>query len=266
MTDAIVITPESSVVEILVPGLPGPPGPPGPTGAQGVQGPNGQVGSVGPMGLQGPPGGFVIAGVVDAPNLLPAVPDASVDGQVWLVGTDTYTVYYYNVDTWMTLDIVTGPEGPAGLPGPIGPQGLQGAVGPTGAQGPVGPTGAPGGMDDLVQSAWLDASMLLAAPWQVVPGSSMFYITDPFGRCSLMGEISYPGGNPRDGTLIMACPPGTAPQFQSLAAFAIEDVIPARTYRVDINMDGNIYLRFPAMNTTGQLFLDSVTWMGPQEA
>jgi len=213
--------------------------------------------------LQGPPGGFVIAAVVPDPSFLPAVPDASQTGMVWLVGTVTYQVYYYDATAgWVTLDIAEGPQGPPGVQGPMGPQGVQGAVGPTGEQGPVGATGATGGMDQLVKPVWHDASSLLISPWKPVPSiqQGVRYLIDAWGRCQLSGEIFYPGGDFNEGVPIMQCPPGTTPT-QNWVLPAIEDVIPARVYRVDIRTDGNIYLQFPLLNTTGQLFLDSLSWM-----
>ena len=166
MTDAIVITPENDVIEILTPGLPGPPGQPGPQGPGGVQGPTGPAGPVGPSGPQGPPGGFVVAAVVPDVSHLPAAPTSAQAGQVWLVGTTSYVVYWWNGTAWQTLNMAAGPQGPPGPAGPTGPAGPQGAVGPTGAQGPVGATGATGGMDQLLPASWQDASSLLVTPWK----------------------------------------------------------------------------------------------------
>jgi hypothetical protein len=90
-------------------------------------------------------------------------------------------------------------------------------------------------------------------------GTTISYLVDTWGRCQLRGEISYPGGNPVDGVAIMACPPGTTPT-QTIALPAIEDSMPARVYRVEVNANGTIYLRYPSMNTTGQLFLDNLSW------
>jgi len=86
MSNATVDPAATDVIEILVPALPGPPGPPGPQGQGGLQGPTGPAGPTGPLGLQGPPGGFTIAAVVPDTTYLPAVPDASQAGMVWLVG------------------------------------------------------------------------------------------------------------------------------------------------------------------------------------
>lgn len=50
----------------------------------------------------------------------------------------------------VTIDVATGPtgpagpEGPPGEQGPTGEQGLQGEQGPPGEQGPTGPQGPPG--------------------------------------------------------------------------------------------------------------------------
>jgi hypothetical protein len=115
-------------------------------------------------------------------------------------------------------------------------------------------------MGQLVRPIWSDASTLLVSPWQVLAGSNVDYLVDAWGRVQLRGEVFFSGGNPQDGSIIMACPTGTTPTQKAVVP-AVEDVIPARTYRVEIGTDGNIRLRFPAMNTTGQLFLDSVTWM-----
>lgn len=263
MTSALVTTTEDNVVEILVPGLPGPPGPPGPTGPGGVQGNPGPPGPTGNTGVQGPPGGFVIAAVVTDPSYLPAVPTADQMGMVWLVGTTSYVVYYYDpVAHWITLSIASGPQGPPGTAGPPGTPGLQGAVGPVGPAGAVGPVGAPGGMQDLVPPSWNDLTPYITAPWEPVPGSDVLYLVDAWGRCQLAGEIFYPKANPPDGSQMLQCPPLTSPSNPA-TVLAVEDVIPARYYRVDILSTGSIELRFPALNTTGQVFLDSVSWMTP---
>lgn len=258
MSSPIITSPAPDVIEILTPGLPGPSGPPGPQGPGGVQGPTGPAGPVGAPGVPGPPGGFVITGVVPDPGQLPASPTP---GEVWLVGTSSYVVYYFDsISGWMTLNIATGPQGPAGPAGPTGTSGSQGIQGPTGAQGPVGPAGPTGSMNDLVAPVWHDGSSLLVTPWAELAGSKVNYLTDAWGRCQLSGEVYYQGGNPPNSSIVMACPPGTTPT-QTLTVIAVEDVIPARFYRLDIGTDGNIRLRFPLSNTTGQLFLDSVSWM-----
>jgi len=259
MSDATVTTPEIDVIEIVTPGLPGPPGQPGPRGPGGVQGPTGPAGPVGPSGPQGPPGGFVVAAVVPDVSHLPAAPTSAQAGQVWLVGTTSYVVYWWNGTAWQTLNMAAGPQGPPGPAGPTGPAGPQGAVGPTGAQGPVGATGATGGMDQLLPASWQDASSLLVTPWKALPGSLISYSLDGFGRCQLRGEVYFQGGNPGDASIIMTCPPGTTPT-QNATLAAIEDVIPTRVYRVDVRTDGNIVLRFPVPQSTGQLFLDSLIW------
>lgn len=259
MTDAIVITPETDVIEILTPGLPGPPGMPGPRGPGGVQGPAGPTGPVGPVGFHGPPGGFVVAAVVPDTSHLPATPTTAQSGQVWLVGTTTYVVYWYNGTAWQTLNVVAGPQGPPGSTGAAGTAGPQGVVGPTGAQGPVGPTGATGGMAQLFPPTWANASSLLVTPWKVVTNSLVSYYIDGFGRCQLRGEVFFQGGNPGDASIIMTCPPNSTPK-QNATLYAVEDVIPTRVYRVDVRTDGNIVLRFPVTYSTGQLFLDSLSW------
>lgn len=259
-----VVTPTTSIVEILTPGLPGPGGPPGPRGPGGVQGASGPSGPIGPAGPQGPPGGFMIAGTVADNSYLPAVPTSEQIGMVWLVGTPPtvpYVVWFYDsIQGWMTLDLAVGPQGIPGPTGPTGPQGIQGPTGPQGAQGPVGPQGVPGGMGNLIAPAWQDLTPNLAAPWKAVPGSSVQFLVDAWGRCQLAGEVFYPGANPRDGSIILQCPAGTSPAV-NVTVVAVEDVIPARFYRIDIGSDGNIRLRFALTSTTGQVFLDSVSWI-----
>lgn len=258
MSDPLIL---SDVVEIVVPGLPGPPGQPGPMGAGGVQGPTGPAGPTGPTGYQGPPGGFVIAGVVPDISHLPATPAPAQAGMVWLVGTTSYTVHFYDpVAGWMTLNIAAGPQGPTGPAGPTGTQGSQGATGPQGEQGPVGPSGTSGDMGNLVAPAWQDVSMRVQVPWQIVPGSQVRAMIDPWGRCQLGGEIFYPGGSPPDDSIMMVCPVGTIPS-QNVTLVVVEDVNPARFYRVDIKTDGMIHLRYPVSQTTGQIFLDSLSWV-----
>ena len=261
MTDALVTTPTESVMEILVPGLPGPPGPPGPGGPGGVQGPPGPDGPPGPLGPQGPPGGFTIAAVVTDISYLPAVPTDDQAGMVWLVGTLSYLVYYYDAITgWLVLDMASGPQGPPGPPGSAGDPGVQGEVGPIGPQGDVGPAGPPGNVDDANPPSWQDLTPYIANPWAAVPGSSVRYLIDAWGRCQLAGEIFYPDGSPPDGSVMLQCPPLTSPS-NTVTMMAVEDVVPARYYRVDVNSSGFIELRFPILHTTGQVFLDSVSWM-----
>jgi len=114
-------------------------------------------------------------------------------------------------------------------------------------------------MDQLLPASWQDASSLLVTPWKALPGSLISYSLDGFGRCQLRGEVYFQGGNPGDASIIMTCPPGTTPT-QNATLAAIEDVIPTRVYRVDVRTDGNIVLRFPVPQSTGQLFLDSLIW------
>jgi hypothetical protein len=268
MTSTLDYSTSDQVVEILVPGMPGPPGPPGPTGAEGIQGNAGPPGQVGPPGPVGPPGGFFIAAVVTDPSYLPAVPYPAQIGMVWLVGpqlmpdgvTMSYVVYYYDpVAGWITLDMAAGPMGPPGVPGPQGNDGSQGAVGPAGPQGTVGPVGPPGGMQDLLPPSWNDLTPFINAPWEPVPGSNVQYLLDTWGRCQLAGEIFLPGGNPGDGSAMLQCPPLTTPT-STVTVLAVEDVIPARYYRVDVNSAGYVELRFPNLYTTGQVFLDTIAW------
>ena len=255
MSDITVTGPTTEVIEITIPGAPGPPGQPGPQGAGGVQGPTGPAGPIGPTGFHGPPGGFTVAAVVPDTSHLPAAPTPAQAGMVWLVGTTRYVVYWWNGTAWQTLNIAAGPQGPTGLTGPTGPAGPQGVVGPTGAQGPVGSTGPAGATPTSPLWQPLPA---LTSPWAVVAGSTCQYLSDAWGRVQLRGEVYYPGANPPDLSIITTCPVG-APTHNT-TQFAVEDVIPTRVYRVDVHTDGNIYLRFPALNTTGQLFLDTISW------
>jgi hypothetical protein len=261
MTDAVT-TPTENLIEILVPGLPGPPGPPGPQGAGGVQGPTGPQGPLGPLGPQGQPGGFVIAAVVADESYLPSVPPPENSGMVWLVGTPPVVWFYDSVQGWITLDVAVGPQGLQGDTGLGGVQGDQGATGPTGAQGPVGPTGPSGGMGDLNAPAWYDLTPFINSPWTVVPGSTVQYLVDAWGRCQLAGEIYLPNGNPTDGLVMLQCPTGTTPA-NPVTVSAVEDVTPARFYRVDIGIDGTIRIRFPITYSSGQVFLDSISWIAP---
>lgn len=258
---AVVNTTDTGVIEILTPGLPGPPGQPGPEGAQGVMGPPGPAGATGPTGPQGPPGGFVIAGVVTNTSYLPATPAPQDLGKVWLVGTTSYVVHFYDATTgWQVLNIAAGPPGPPGPPGAAGTQGQQGPQGPSGAQGNTGMQGAPGDMTTLVPPAWQDFTANLVNPWKPVPGSSVEYMIDAWGRCQLRGEIYFSGGDPSDLSIMATCPPTTTPN-ETVTLLAVEDVTPARGYRVDVGPDGNIRLRFPLLNSTGKLFLDSLSWV-----
>jgi hypothetical protein len=182
---------------------------------------------------------------------------------VWLVGTTSYIVHFYDpVAHWMTLNIAAGPQGPSGPAGPPGAAGGQGAVGPTGAQGLTGPQGPPGGVEQLISFApqWQDVINNVVPPWKAVANSPVLFMSNAFGRCQLSGEVFYPGGNPPDGSIIMQVPSGALPTSNSVFS-AIEDVTPARVYRVDVQTDGNVVLRFPAKNTSGQLFLDNLAWI-----
>jgi hypothetical protein len=117
-------------------------------------------------------------------------------------------------------------------------------------------------MQDLIPPTWNDLTPYLISPWQVVSHSTIQYLIDAWGRIQLAGEIFYPGGNPPDGSQMIQCPPTTIPP-NPVTVMAVEDVIPARYYRLDITSAGSIELRFPLLNTTGQVFLDSVTWCVP---
>jgi hypothetical protein len=170
--------------------------------------------------------------------------------------TETYQTWFYDpVAGWQQLEIVAGPQGPPGAAGATGAIGGQGVVGPTGAQGPVGATGPAG--TTPASPTWQPLTLL--APWVAVTNSIISYMLDAWGRIRLRGEVYYPNGNPPDLSPIANCPSGTVPK-QTTTLAVIEDVIPARVYRVDVNTDGKIYLRFPALNTTGQLFLDGISW------
>jgi hypothetical protein len=114
-------------------------------------------------------------------------------------------------------------------------------------------------MQDLIPPSWNDLTPYINAPWTPVPGSDLNYLIDTWGRCQLAGEIYYPNGNPPDGSSMIQCPPLTLPS-NPVTVMAVEDVIPARYYRVDILPSGSIELRFPASHTTGQIFLDSISW------
>jgi hypothetical protein len=83
---------------------------------------------------------------------------------------------------------------------------------------------------------------------------------DTWGRVQLKGELYYPNGSPPDGSVMLQCPTNTHPS-QTFTLIATEDVTPARFYRVDVMPDGTVRLKFPLRNTTGQIFLDGLTWV-----
>jgi len=257
MSDITTTGPTSEVIEITIPGAPGPPGQPGPQGAGGVQGPTGAAGPPGPTGPVGPPGGFTIAGTGPDTSYLPAQPAPGQEGMVWLIGTTSFQVYWWNGSAWEVLNLGAGPQGPTGPAGSTGAAGPQGVVGPTGAQGPVGATGAAGANPPTPQ--W-QALPEIESPWTEMPGSTCQFLYDGWGRVQLRGEVYFPGGNPPDMSLITMCPSNAGPPTETTTCFAVEDVVPARVYRVEVNADGRILLRFPALNTTGNLFLDTVSW------
>lgn len=160
-------------------GIQGPAGPQGttgeigPAGPTGPQGPKGDDGPVGPQGAQGQPGiACVIVGSFGAsktPNDLPAnglipanwdgpgnppadyqmrpgesliytqVPKSNpLYGHVFEYVPDSVSLF--DLNNWVDLGDVVGPQGP------IGPQGTTGEVGPTGPAGPQGPKGDDGGV------------------------------------------------------------------------------------------------------------------------
>jgi hypothetical protein len=180
MSDVTINSPAPDVIEILTPGLPGPPGPPGPAGAEGFQGISGVAGPVGPVGPQGPPGGFVVAAVVPDNTYLPNTPTEAQAGMVWLVGTSSYIVYWYNTQAgWQILNMAAGPQGPPGPAGNTGQTGSQGVRGPAGGSGPTGQQGPPGPAGPV-------------GP----PGS--FPLTDPVSGASLFiqnGALIFKGGS-----------------------------------------------------------------------
>ena len=170
-------------------GIAGPQGPQGttgevgPKGDTGPQGPQGIQGVKGDQGIQGSPGAScVIVGSFGASKtpadlpltgFIPANWDApgnpSADYQMKVgealiytdcpVGTPNYGHVYeyvpdsvsaFDLNNWVDLGDIVGPQGPAGPQGAQGPQGATGGVGPQGpkgddgAAGPQGPQGNPG--------------------------------------------------------------------------------------------------------------------------
>lgn len=153
----------------------------GPTGPTGPQGPKGDDGPVGPQGAQGQPGiACVIVGSFGAsktPNDLPAnglipanwdgpgnppadyqmrpgesliytqVPKSNpLYGHVFEYVPDSVSLF--DLNNWVDLGDVVGPQGPTGpqgTTGEVGPTGPTGPQGPKGDDGPVGPQGAQGG-------------------------------------------------------------------------------------------------------------------------
>jgi hypothetical protein len=193
---------------------------------------------------------------------VPAIPSNADTGKVWLVGTTSYVVMYYDwtAQAWIQLAMAAGPQGIQGYQGYPGAPGPQGAVGPQGPQGDTGPQGPPGGMEDLVAPMWSDLNTFVQTGWAAVDTSQMLWLKDAWGRVQLKGEVTYLGGSPPDGVPIMQCPPGTVPTTP-FSLVAVEDVAPARFYRIDVSTDGYIRLRFPLANSTGHLFLDALNWM-----
>jgi hypothetical protein len=161
----------------------GPQGPSGATGPIGPAGPQGIQGPVGPQGIQGSPGASSVIvgsfGVSKTPanlpenGLIPANWDAPGSppadyqmkpGEALVytdcpVGTPNYGHVYeyvpdsismYDLNNWVDLGDIVGPQGPVGAqgpqgnPGPQGPAGTNGSDGAEGPQGPAGPQGNPG--------------------------------------------------------------------------------------------------------------------------
>lgn len=155
-------------------GEPGPAGPVGPAGPQGIQGPIGPKGSpgasaviVGSFGVSKTPADLPVDGLIpanwDAPGSPPAnyqmkpgealiytdCPKTTPDyGHVYEYVPDSLSAY--DLNNWVDLGDIVGPEGamgpqgPAGATGPTGPQGPKGDDGATGPQGPAGNTGPQG--------------------------------------------------------------------------------------------------------------------------
>lgn len=79
----------------------------------------------------------------------------------------------------VTIDVATGPTGPAGPPGKQGPPGAKGPTGPQGEQGiqgeqgPTGPQGPPGSGGDICSGA----------PTGFVPG--LLVINHPGGQTTI---------------------------------------------------------------------------------
>ena len=148
-------------------GATGPQGPKGDTGATGPQGPQGATGATGPQGPKGDKGdkgdpgedgedgtSFAVLGLYGSLQALQSAHPTGQAGDAWSVGTaDDNTIYIWDteVNMWVDIGSIQGPQGVAG------PQGPQGATGPTGPKGDPGTdvdhitrtsgTGAPGTTD-----------------------------------------------------------------------------------------------------------------------
>lgn len=120
-------------------------GPAGPAGKDGEQGPQGEPGRDGANGAQGPEGPAGKSGVWTEDTTPP-------EGyNVWIApgGEATDMVTQAQMETYVSgeikkIELMPGPQGPAGPQGEIGPQGIQGPKGDTGEQGIQGPKGDPG--------------------------------------------------------------------------------------------------------------------------
>ena len=197
----------------------GPQGPTGQTGATGPQGPQGIQGPIGPQGIQGSPGASAVivgsfgasktpadlpaSGLIpanwDAPGNPPAdyqmkpgealiytdVPKTDpLYGHVYEYVPDSVSVY--DLNNWVDLGDIVGPQGPTGAqgpqgnPGPQGPAGANGSQGPEGPQGPAGPKGdqglpgaqGPAGPAIVGMIAMFAGAQYLQAGWHICDGTA----------------------------------------------------------------------------------------------
>jgi hypothetical protein len=118
-------------------------GPQGITGFTGATGPTGWTGPIGPAGSDGT-SVSIKGNLLDSLHLQnivnPQLGDAYlINGELW--------VYTADVDPWVNVGSIQGPQGwtgPQGLQGHTGATGLTGLTGATGPSGPQGWTGATG--------------------------------------------------------------------------------------------------------------------------
>lgn len=158
----------------------GPTGPSGPKGDTGATGPQGNTGPQGPQGIQGiqgspgasciivgsfgaskTPADLPIDGLIPANWDSPGNPPANYQMQIGeaLIYTDcpkttpnyghVYeyvpdSVSLYDLNNWVDLGDIVGPQGATGATGAQGPAGATGATGPQGAKGDTGATGPQG--------------------------------------------------------------------------------------------------------------------------
>jgi len=115
-------------------------------------------------------------------------------------------------------------------------------------------------MASLVPPGWNNLNSSILAPWAALDSAQMLWMKDTWGRVQLKGELTYSGGDPPDGSPMLLCPAGTAPSYP-FSLVAVEDVIPARFYRIDVGTDGNVRIRYPLAHSTGHVILDSITWV-----